>query len=307
MIYCTYPPAKKVAQHGAAIFVFRLAFQGNIPVVFAKGVTVRPIFRLLIASGLLSAGVPLVARTEAPVATTAPARPEPAYDALDCYATQQINGWTILVNKRLLETKDPSLAQAVLRELEHQLYQVERRVPGKVLPKLRTVKIWIELKDGDVVGGCYHPNVDWLKSHGFNPAKAKGVEFGNARNFVDWSITQPFMVLHEFAHAYHDQVLGYDYAPLKQAYRNAVASKRYEAVLHLNGHIERHYALNNDQEFFAEMSEAFFGTNDFYPFVRGELKTYDPETYRTVAQAWGIDVPAEPPTTRPVQLKNASH
>ncbi len=258
----------------------------------------RPIYRLLIASGLMSAGFPLVAHTAAPAATTQPATTAPAYDAIDQYGTSHIHGWTVLISKGLLDTKDSILIQAVLSELDHQLYQVERRVPAKILPKLRTVKIWIELHDAGVPGGCYHPSVDWLKSHGFNPAKAKCVEFGNARNFVDWSITQPFMVLHELAHAYHDQVLGYDYAPIKQAYRDAVASKRYESVLHVNGHMQRHYALNNDQEFFAEMSEAFFGTNDFYPFVRGELKTYDPETCRTVAEAWGVDVPQVPPTTQ---------
>ena len=31
----------------------------------------------------------------------------------------------------------------------------------------------------------------------------------------------------------------------------------------------RHYALTNHKEFFAEMSEAYFGMNDFFPFNRG--------------------------------------
>jgi len=29
-------------------------------------------------------------------------------------------------------------------------------------------------------------------------------------------------------------------------------------------------------EFFAEMTEAYFGSNDFYPFVIGELKQAKP-------------------------------
>ncbi|MGO9112581.1 MAG: hypothetical protein ACLP9L_25400 [Thermoguttaceae bacterium] len=29
----------------------------------------------------------------------------------------------------------------------------------------------------------------------------------------------------------------------------------------------RHYALTDHKEFFAEMSEAYFGMNDFFPFV----------------------------------------
>ncbi|MEE8389889.1 MAG: hypothetical protein V3S14_03710, partial [Anaerolineae bacterium] len=37
------------------------------------------------------------------------------------------------------------------------------------------------------------------------------------------------------------------------------------------------YALKNDKEYFAESSEAYFGTNDFFPFVRAELRRHDPE------------------------------
>ena len=33
-----------------------------------------------------------------------------------------------------------------------------------------------------------------------------------------------------------------------------------------------HYAATNHKEYFAEATEAYFYKNDFYPFVRGELK-----------------------------------
>ena len=45
--------------------------------------------------------------------------------------------------------------------------------------------------------------------------------------------------------------------------------------------------MENDQEYFAELSEAFFGTNDFYPFVRAELREHDAEAYRAVKELWG--------------------
>src|SRR5579864_5089197 len=91
-------------------------------VVSSKGVTMRPIYRLLIASGLMSAGFPFVAHTAAPAATTQPATATPAYDALDQYGTSQINGWTVLISKRLMKTKDAILIEAVLRKLDHQRY-----------------------------------------------------------------------------------------------------------------------------------------------------------------------------------------
>ena len=63
-------------------------------------------------------------------------------------------------------------------------------------------------------------------------------------------------------------------------------------------------AIENEQEFFAEMTECFFGTNDYYPFVRGELMTYDPAAYDLVRKLWGADAlrparAATRPTTKP--------
>jgi hypothetical protein len=39
-------------------------------------------------------------------------------------------------------------------------------------------------------------------------------------------------------------------------------------------------------EYFAESSEAFFGKNDFYPFVRSELKQHDPEMFELLKTLW---------------------
>jgi hypothetical protein len=40
-------------------------------------------------------------------------------------------------------------------------------------------------------------------------------------------------------------------------------------------------------EFFAEMTEAYFGQNNFFPFNRAELKTEEPEIYTLLADIWG--------------------
>src|SRR5205814_2975962 len=65
-------------------------------------------------------------------------------------------------------------------------------------------------------------------------------------------------------------------------FKAAKESGKYEKVLYFNGQTKRHYALNNDQEYFAESTEAYFGTNDFYPFVRPELKEFDPQMYEVI-------------------------
>ena len=54
-------------------------------------------------------------------------------------------------------------------------------------------------------------------------------------------------------------------------------------------------------EYFAESTEAFFGTNDFYPFVRAELKQHDPKMFDLLWKLWG----AEPPKKIKVTIEPA--
>lgn len=46
--------------------------------------------------------------------------------------------------------------------------------------------------------------------------------------------------------------------------------------------------LANAKEYFAEMTEAFFGTNDFYPFVRAELQEHDAAMFELLCEVWGV-------------------
>ncbi len=94
------------------------------------------------------------------------------------------------------------------------------------------------------------------------------------------------MILHELAHAYHDQVLGFDEPRIKEAYEKYKKSGRGEKALLFNGKRVRHYALTNHKEFFAEMTEAYFGVNDFFPFNRAELKEAEPEIYALLSDVW---------------------
>ncbi|MFZ5829926.1 MAG: hypothetical protein ACOY3P_07550 [Planctomycetota bacterium] len=96
------------------------------------------------------------------------------------------------------------------------------------------------------------------------------------------------MVLHELAHALHHRFLpeGHGNSDIKEAYAKALASKRYDNVLKHNGRRSRAYAINNPMEYFAELSESWFGTNDFYPFVRAELVEHDPDGAALMEKLW---------------------
>ena len=86
-------------------------------------------------------------------------------------------------------------------------------------------------------------------------------------------IHQPAVILHELTHCYHNFGLGEDYAPLIKCFERAMKSGKYNSVAHANGSDgHKHYACNNVCEFFAEMTEAYFWKNDYFPFNREDLE-----------------------------------
>jgi hypothetical protein len=213
-----------------------------------------------------------------------PTRP---FEPTDRYETRDVEGWTIVVNKGFLADQ-PELAGRALTLLKFQLYQVARRLPPEKVETLRKVKIWLEAEEPHHPCMAYHPDAGWLKEHGMNPDKAKCVEIANAKNFLAWTFDQPWMVLHELAHAYHDQALkgGFGNPEIKSAFDKAMKAGHYKSVLRAGGKEEKAYATTNPMEYFAEATEAYFGTNDFYPFVRPELKKHDPDLFALLGKLW---------------------
>ena len=177
------------------------------------------------------------------------------------------------------------------RELVRQLQSIARVVPDGPLAKLRQINVYVNAKT-DTACMAYHPAPQWLSEHHMDPAMATNVEIGSVANFVSWTYEQPWMLLHELAHGYHYRFLdkGEENPTVLAAFRSAMGSKRYERVLHWDGRMVKHYATTNQMEYFAEMTEAYFGTNDFYPFVNAELKTSDPETFQLMETIWGKPV-----------------
>lgn len=209
------------------------------------------------------------------------------YPPTSDYRVDTIEGFKVLVNKELTD-EHPELEKKTLRLVEDHLYRINRVVPETALAELKKIPIWIEYRNrlDKHRCMCYHPGRKWLVDNDFNPDKTDSVELSCAENFLIWTIQQPWMIMHELAHGYHDTVVKHGHPELEKAYQKAVESKKYESVMHISGKNRRAYALNNTQEYFAEASEAFFGTNDFYPFVKSELKQHDPELYTLLQKLW---------------------
>jgi hypothetical protein len=206
------------------------------------------------------------------------------YDPASAYRKAFIQGFTVLFNPQVLGHQR---AEDVQAELARQLEQISEAVPEPALAALRKVRIWVEWNKIQNAASHFHPSAGWLEQNGYNPEKAGDIEIANSPNFVDWSRAgQPCLLLHELAHAYHFRVLGERHAGIAAAYRLALKSKSYEAVEHVGGRKRRAYALINEKEYFAELSEAYFCKNDFYPFTRADLQKHDPGGYDLVQQLW---------------------
>jgi hypothetical protein len=210
----------------------------------------------------------------------------PAYTPTAAYDLRDVRGFTVLVHPTVL--KHPAGAKAALAELDGQLEAITRVIPPKPLAALRKVRIWVEWEARKGGAAEFHVSADWLKANGYNPDKLRAIEINNARNFVAWSRRdQPWMVLHELAHAYHFTVLGAEYPPLVAAYRQARERGLYDEVERVGGRRQPAYARTDPAEYFAELSEAYFGRNDFFPFTREELEGHDPAGYELMKAAWG--------------------
>jgi len=213
------------------------------------------------------------------------------------YQTQTIEGWTVHIDDRLLAANKGETDKGVVL-LTAQLKEIVRLVPTAPVAQLRKVTLWFSPPyPGVEPQAAYHPNAAWLSSHGRNPAMAQGIEFTNIPFFEKELQRMPMMVLHELAHAYHDQVLGYENAEVIDAYTRAKASKSYDRVERWHGPgrpntFETAYAMRNSREYFAETTEALFGRNDFYPFTRDELAKHDPSMSALLQRLWQLTAPA---------------
>ena len=201
---------------------------------------------------------------------------------------EKIEGWTIELDPALKAPDQRKFLQDVKKAMANHLQRIVYILPAEKTKALRKLPIRIDLEH-KLTNMQYHPSKKWLIANGHDPSLEKRVHIPRAHSLLargTWA-KHPYVILHELAHAYHDQVLSFDHPEILKAYNRSEKAGIYERVLLYRGGKTRHYARTNHKEFFAEMTESYLGVNDFYPFVRGELKEHDPETFALMAKIWG--------------------
>lgn len=203
------------------------------------------------------------------------------------FEKMNLQGFDVYVNKSIAEKPE---TLAALDALDEDLEYVAGIVKANQLKLFRQIKIWIEIKNQPRGSAMYLKNVsdEWMTANGYPKEARKSVEITNVKNYVAWrNVNQPLLILHEMAHSYHDLHLSQEVKEyVTETYNNALNSKKYDLVKDTLGNKKRAYALTSVDEYFAEITEAYFGENDFYPFNREDLEEFDPEGFELMQSVW---------------------
>lgn len=255
---------------------------------------IRSCARIIAAVSCLSLACTAEAGSQ-PGSDTTPipaAQSRPDIPGLAEYEPRSVAGFTVLLHRSLADEKSID-GPRVMAALTWDLDLLIERIPAHALDLLRrTTPVWVTpslpARGGWAARGlCHHPSPDWLDANGYGRDRAGAIEICNVADYLLWRAEQPLCVLHEMAHAYQFQLS--DPPEIRQAFEAAKASGRYEAVpfVMLDRSVKRRaYALNNHMEYFAELSEAYYGRNDYFPFTRSDLLTHDPEGFAMLESVW---------------------
>lgn len=234
-------------------------------------------------------------------------KPEPPVDKLS-FSAIEMEGFTVKIRTYLENTLE---AQNVLEHMRNDLAEINALIPEKALEVMKSKPIWLEKDLLPDQAAWYNAYLEYLEYHNYMTAKWKCVEINNYVNYFNWSRqNQPYMVLHELCHLYHDLALedGFENAEILAAYNHAYDSGMYTGTPYCIdmrttpwntynlAEGTRAYCMTDDQEYFAELCEAYWGVNDFYPFDWWDLKEYDPVGFELLEKIWGK---RDLPETRP--------
>ncbi len=224
--------------------------------------------------------------------TDKPAKLPPSpLDKVEGYQRHLIEGFTVMVSTEAGEgvVKDAELKPMDVLALE--FATLKKVLLPKQVEALQKVPVWVEWDEyqtlsngrvGRALAVYYGGSQLGLLKDKKNPFKSKCVTVLSLKLLTE--MHQPkrennsLVVLHEYAHAVHDQLLGFDHAGIKAAYKQALERKLYDKA---------QYVSTNEAEFFAEVTCAYYDQLNYYPKTRDDLKKHDPATHQLLESIWG--------------------
>ncbi len=210
----------------------------------------------------------------------------------DRFEVRNVEGWTVYINRDVVK-QYPAETARTMEHLRWELYQAKLAVPPAAASHMQENNaIWIEYREK--VSLSYHPSRRWLLNRGYKiPRDPESMMSLSVKSHVGDSYRHPFVVLHELAHGYDYHFIGkgktYGNDECQANYERMMKEGKYEKVKIWHGRYGSHYGRSNRMEYWAESTEAYLAVNDIYPFVRAELREFDPKQARLIERYWGVD------------------
>ena len=216
------------------------------------------------------------------------------YTPTSSYENINIKDVEILLSPKI--NQDKQLKEKTIKRLSVQIASAQRLLPVTKLKALQPIRIWVEFNARQSGYAEYHAYQDWLQENDYNPEKYKGIEITNISNYLKWSSRDPLIssvLIHEIAHAYYHALNQEDKNKVQTVYHNVKKQKLYRNVYRLGTSqhgvpitIDKAWALEDEWEYFSELTEAVFAKNDYFPHTSKELEKYDPNGYSLVKDLW---------------------
>ncbi|MBP3958971.1 hypothetical protein J8F10_27320 [Gemmata sp. G18] len=205
--------------------------------------------------------------------------------------TKKIEGFTFLMSEEALNADASKYERPPLEVLEYECKLLIKMLSPKAVDLLRRLTVFVDWdekvtlsngRSGTALASYYGGGPQQMVKEGRHPLQAKAVTVHTLKSLTEqrqpkYDARTSCLLLHEFAHAVHDQLFGYDHAGIKSAYEQAMERKLYEKDF---------YAATNPREFFAELSCTYLDRLHYYPHNRDELKKHDPVTFKTMEALW---------------------
>ncbi len=217
------------------------------------------------------------------------------------YFKLEMGGWDIYIEQSL--DLDSACMTRILSHINKSVTHMNKNISAKRNMDLRTFPIFISnvpeysnFWPGETAQIPFHVSGDWLRQEKLDPEMENSVHIINPYNIIhstkhfEW---QPHVLLHELSHGLHVNILdeseveaithAFEKAKERNLYRNVkrvwinTGKERIEEVA---------YAITNEGDYFAELSEAYFGFNDWFPHTKEELNVYDPDGFQMIENIW---------------------
>ena len=184
------------------------------------------------------------------------------------YSTYSIENFKCFISDEVMqENSDSKWVTKPLDLLSRSLRKVNEVYPENAKVLFHKTYIFVDWNKPGALGlysqGPRGPSDP--KTH-FNCIDINGMKFVTEKNNdkkLQPNNAATLVLLHELAHCYHHQVLGWNHELIKDAYQNAKNQKLFDL---------KSYLMSSDKEYFAELTTAYLDKHYSVPKTREEIK-----------------------------------